>query len=623
MEGAHPALTLVLALVVGIVAQSLGRHIRVPGIVVLLVAGVALGPDGLGWVQPLSLGSGLFTIVDLAVAVILFEGGLNLDISRLRRAQTPIRRLVSVGALVTLFGGALSVHAFFDWPWVHSLLFGSLVVVTGPTVVGPLVESLRLRTRVATVLEAEGVLIDPIGAIVAVLMLGVALSPGAESLASGAGALVYRLGFGTVAGGLAGIALAGLLHARRVVAEGHENVFVLASVLLLSQGCDVVVSHSGILAVTIAGAVVGNLRTPVDRDLREFKDQLSIMLIGLLFVLLAAGVRLEDVAALGWRGVGVVGALVFAIRPLNVWLCTAGSELSGKERWLIAWIAPRGIVAAAVASVAAGALTNEGLEGGPELLALVFLTIAGTVVLAGLTAAPIASLLGQRLPGRDTTAILGAQGLGLELAIALRESGTPIVFLDSNPRNCRQAEEAGFPVIFGNAVQERTLLRARPHRVGLAIGLTPNEMLNGVFVSRARERFSVPSCYVAVSNPESGLVGDLVESQEVSVLFDGPHDVECWDARWRRGATKVESWSYTGSDETDATDSKPDDASRTGERFVILAIGRGGKVSPMHATFKLQPGDIATVMIHVPERDEAWAQLRSLGWEPHREAEAA
>ena len=197
VEVAHPALTLVLALAVGVVAQSLARHVRVPGIVLLLVAGVALGPDGLGWVQPLSLGDGLFAIVDLAVAVILFEGGLNLQISRLRREQASIRRLVTVGALVTLLGGALAVHTLFDWSWVHAMLFGSLVVVTGPTVVGPLVESLRLRTRVATVLEAEGVLIDPIGAIVAVVMLGVALSPDDVSLQSGAFDLVSRLPSGS------------------------------------------------------------------------------------------------------------------------------------------------------------------------------------------------------------------------------------------------------------------------------------------------------------------------------------------------------------------------------------------------------------------------------------------
>ncbi len=155
---------------VGIVAQAVARHRRVPGIVLLRVAGVALGPDGLGWVRPSALGEGLFAVVDIAVAVILFEGGLNLEISRLRREQAPIRRLVTIGSLVTMLGGALAVQALFDWPWIQALLFGSLIIVTGPTVVGPLVETLRLRPRVATVLEAEGVLIDPIVEILAVLM---------------------------------------------------------------------------------------------------------------------------------------------------------------------------------------------------------------------------------------------------------------------------------------------------------------------------------------------------------------------------------------------------------------------------------------------------------------------
>jgi NhaP-type Na+/H+ or K+/H+ antiporter len=612
-------LTLVLALAVGILAQAVARHVRVPGIVILLVAGVALGPDGLGWVQPLALGDGLFVIVDLAVAVILFEGGLNLEISRLRREQAPIRRLVSVGALVTMVGGALTVAALFDWSWMRALLFGSLVVVTGPTVIGPLVDAVRLRPRVATVLEAEGVLIDPIGAILAVLMLEVALAPGADSLASGATGLVLRLGFGAVAGIVAGFVLAGLLRVRRVVPEGFENVFALASVLLLFQGCDVIVPHSGVLAVAVAGVVVGNVRTRVDRDLREFKDQLSVLLIGLLFILLAATVRIADVRALGWNGLAVVAVLVFAVRPANVWLCTVGSELTRKERWFIAGVAPRGIVAAAVAALAAGALDSHGLAGGAELRALVFLTIAGSVVFAGGVAGPLASLLGQRLPGRDTVAILGAQGLGLALAGVLRKAGTPVVFLDSNPGNCRQAEEAGFTVVFGDAMQERTLLRARPRSVGAAIGLTPNQMLNSVFVSRARERFGVPRGYVAVERPESGLASELVETSDVAVLFEGPHDIERWDVRCRHGSVEIETWCYVGAPEL----AEGETPVKVGERFAILSVSRGGKVQPMYAELKLLKGDVAAVAVHSVERDEAHETLRAMGWEPQPAEEAA
>jgi len=214
VEAGHPTFGLVLALAAGVLAQSMARHLRVPGIVLLLAAGIGLGPDGLGWVNPRELGDGLYAIVDLAVAVILFEGGLNLQLSRLRREQAAIRRLVTWGALVTLLGGALAARWLLDWGWENALLFGSLVVVTGPTVVGPLITELRLKPRVATVLEAEGVLIDPIGAIGAVLVLELVLAPDVDSLGASGLALVSRLGFGLLAGAIGGLVISRMLGVR-------------------------------------------------------------------------------------------------------------------------------------------------------------------------------------------------------------------------------------------------------------------------------------------------------------------------------------------------------------------------------------------------------------------------
>jgi NhaP-type Na+/H+ or K+/H+ antiporter len=612
----HPALTLVLALAVGIFAQSVSRHMRIPGIVLLLLAGACLGPDGLAWIEPRSLGLGLVAVVDLAVAVILFEGGLNLELSRLRRERGSIRRLVTWGALITLLGGAIAARWCLDWPWMRSFVFGGLVVVTGPTVVGPLVRNLRLRPRVATVLEAEGVLIDPIGAILAALLLGISLQ-GIESIWNAPMVLATSLGFGTITGVIAGFALAWLLRVKNIVPEGYENIFSLAYVLLLYQGCDEFISHSGILAVTVAGVVVGNSRTRVDRDLREFKDQLTVLLIGLLFVLLAADVRFEDVLALGWNGIAIVGLLVFVIRPLNVGLSTLGSELSLRERLFVSWIAPRGIVAAAVASVTATALESQGMAGGPELRAMVFLCIAGTVILAGLTGGPMATLLEVRLPGREMVAILGAQGLGLELANQLRSGGVPVVFLDTNPANCRRAEEAGFQVVYGDALQERTLQRARFENVGSAIGLTPNQMLNSIFASRAREQFGVPRGYVAAIKPKAGLASELVERDKAVVLFDGPHDVERWDVRSRHDEIEVGYWAYGGEpDRAESADAGAEPAPRAGERFVILSIRRGKKVMPMHAGLSLEAGDVAAVAIHRDDRESAEEILAALGWAP-------
>lgn len=606
MDGQSSTFVLVLALATGVIAQSLARRLHLPGIVVLLAAGVGLGPDGLGWVDPRALGKGLFAIVDLAVAVILFEGGLNLQISRLRREQAAIRRLITWGAVMTLAGGTLAARTFLAWSWEQSLLFASLVVVTGPTVIGPLVAELRLKPRVASLLSAEGVLIDPIGAILAVLVLEITLAPDTSGLALSGRDLLVRVGFGSLAGAAAGLAIARLLKVRRLLAEGHENIFVLASVLLLFQGCDDLVSHSGILAVTVAGVVVGNVRTAGERDLREFKDQLSVLLIGLLFVMLAADVRYEQIVGLGRGGLAVVAALVLVVRPLVVWICTAGANLTLRERLFVGWIAPRGIVAAAVASLVAGSLESNGIPGGPELRALVFLTIAATVLLAGITAAPIGNLLQVRLPGRDTTAILGSHALGLALANELRAAGTRVIFLDANPHGCRRAEEAGYPVTFGNALEERTLQRARFELVQAVVALTTNQTVNGVFVGRARDLFQVPEGYMSAERAEEGIVSELVREGQAQVAFDGPHDVERWDVRERRGDVVIEQRTFRAEE---VAEQPPE----IRERLVLLSVRRGGLCKPMTADLALCEGDVVAVAVHEPDRSEAEKTLAALG----------
>lgn len=614
-----PRLTFALALLAGMLAQAISRHLRLPGIVLLLIAGVSLGPDGIGWVKPRDLGDGLFAIVDFAVAIILFEGGLNLRMSHLRRSGLAIRRLITLGALVTLIGGAIGVHLWLGWTLMQSLLFGGLVVVTGPTVVGPLISELRLKPKVATVLEAEGVLIDPIGAILSVVLLGLALSndPGSLLLEHGGGGLA-RMAAGMVLGVAAGFLLAWSLRISRLLPEGLENVFVLSSVLLLYAGAEFLLSHSGVLAVTVAGVVVGNTRSAVERDLREFKDQLTVMLIGLLFVLLAADVRFEDVRALGWAGLGVVGTLILVVRPLGVWLCTRGSDLETGDRLFLAWVAPRGIVAAAIASLVAADLERAGLPGGTELRALVFLTIAVTVALAGLSAGLVGNLLGVRLRSRDMVAILTAQSLGLRLGEELRRGGVPVVFLDSNPDGVRRAEDAGFSVVFGDALQETVMQRARFGFVRTVVALTANKTLNSVFVARARDRFGVPNGLVATSETGVGLVSEQVGSGQAKIAFEGPHDVERWDVRGRRGDVGVEHFVHTPVEESEEVGETTGTTASGGmsERFVMLTVVRGGKSFVVDGGYKFKEGDRIAVAIHLPERDDALRELAQKGWTP-------
>jgi hypothetical protein len=250
------------------------------------------------------------------------------------------------------------------------------------------------------------------------------------------------------------------------------------------------------------------------------------------------------------------------------------------------------------------------MPGGDELRALVFLTITCTVLLAGLTAGPVAGWLGLKLPGRETVAILGAHGLGLALAEQLREGDTPVVFIDANPQNCRRVEEAGFSVVYGNALEERTLSRARFASVRVAVGLTANKTVNSVFVSRARDLFSVPEGLVAVERLESGFAKDLFASGKADVAFDGPHDMERWDVRHRRGSVEIEQRRFSA----EAVREDAPEGPAIEERFVILTVRRGNRTAPMAMNAQRKDGDLATIAVHQVEGDDARARLEELGW---------
>lgn len=599
-----------LALGVGVVAQALGAWLRVPSIVLLFGAGLVLGPDGAGWIEPRALGEGLFALVSLAVAVILFEGALGLDLKRLRREGRTIRALVTTGALVTWAGAACTARFVLGWSWELSVLFGAMVIVTGPTVIGPLLRSLRVRSSVATVLEAEGVLIDPVGAIVAALTLEAVLAPDADSLAATIAGLVPRVALGAAAGAAGGALMALVLRRRRLLPESLESLFVLAGALVTYASCNALLSESGILAVVAAGVTLANLPVRLPEGLREFKGTLTEGLIGLLFVLLAADVGLAEMAALGAPGLAAVAALMFVVRPLDVLLSAWGSSLSWRERAFVAWLGPRGIVAAAVASLGAAGLEASGKAGGAELRALVFLTIAVTVVVLGGLGGIVARLLGVRVPGRNSVLVLGADRVGLALAAELRRGGRSVTFLDANPDRCREAEEQGWPVVFGNALEERTLARARPEQAARVVGLTSNETVNHLFAREAGERFGVPRAYAALERGSPGLPPELLARHDIRVLFDGPRDVERWNVRFRHGLAELVRLRFAAP----AASEPP--AAGAGDPWLMLTHERGGQVEPMHERVEAKPGDESVVALLTEQREAALAALAARGWLP-------
>ncbi len=407
-----------LALVAGIAAQVLANFARVPSIVFLLLFGVLLGPDGLSWVHPQVMGSGLEALVSLAVALILFEGGLNLRLQRLNQVSDSLRNLVLLGSLLTLVGGAVAAHYLGEFPWRLAFLFGSLVVVTGPTVINPILKRVRVDSAVSTLLEGEGVLIDPVGAILAVVVLQVVLS-GHPSFLLALEQLSSRLAIGSAVGALGGWLMGSfLLWSRQFLTEELRNSVVLAGALGVFALAQSLRSEAGLMAVVMAGLVVRQKAAIAERSVRQFHGQLVVMAISVLFILLTSTLSLKAVFALGWGALATVLCLMLVVRPLSVWLCTWRSDLNWRQKLFVAWLAPRGIVAASVASLFAILLTERGITGGDALKALVFLTISLTVTVQGLTAAWVARWLG--LDQGSSTVIIGNHPLVGQLAQLLR-----------------------------------------------------------------------------------------------------------------------------------------------------------------------------------------------------------
>ncbi|MQA90313.1 MAG: hypothetical protein GEU90_08760 [Gemmatimonas sp.] len=598
-----PALIFAVALAAGMISQITAVYLRVPGIVVLLIVGVLLGPDVFGLVRPEVLGVALDHLVELAVAVILFEGAMNLNLERIRREAKIIQRLITVGAMVTAVGGAVAARVFIGWSWTVCMLFGTLVIVTGPTVIMPLLRRIRVRRNVKTILEAEAVFIDPIGAIIAVVALEVVITTGVAGLVG----IPYRLLVGALMGAAGGLLIAFALR-NKLVPEELENVFTLSMVLAVFEISNLVIEGSGIMDTVVAGFVVGNM-TRGQRALREFKEQLTVMLVGLLFVLLAADVRLAQVADLGVSALAIVFALMIVVRPLGVALSTAGSALSWRERTFIAWIGPRGIVAAAVASLFAVRLREAGFPEGDELRALVFSVIALTVVVQGLTGGYVAKTLDVDRPRETGFVIVGASPLGRGMARLLVEAGEDVVVIDSNANEVARAEREGLRAIHGNAYDDRLLISADIEGRRGFVAMTANEGVNVLLARKGREEYRVPNVYAALHEGKQGVGVEQLHDAGGSVLFGRPVHIDEWNHELETGGATLEQWRYRGGQGNERSFKDIDD------RVLPLTLLREENARPAGDNLRVRDGDIATFVCRLESVETERERLRSEGWE--------
>lgn len=538
MDGSFTlTLQIVIAVFAGITAQVLGETFKVPGIVFLLMIGIALGSDGLNILHPSDLGAGLEVIVALLVAIILFEGGLNLELRDLGRVSSSLRNLVTIGTGITLFGGSMAAHWLGEFPWQLAFLYASLVVVTGPTVISPLLKQVAVDRQVATILEGEGVLIDPVGAILAVVVLDTILNSEAGAMEFFSG-LFLRGGIG-IAIGIIGGGLMGLLLKRRLtfLSEDLKNLVVLAGVWGIFGVSQMIRSESGLMAVVLAGVVVRALSVPEERMLRRFKGQLTMLGVSVLFILLAADLSIASVFALGWGSVLTVLCLMLIIRPLSVWVCTIGSQLNWRQKLFIAWVGPKGIVSASVASLFAILLTQRGITGGDSLKAIVFLTIMMTVVIQGLSARWVARWLNLTSEGAKGAVIVGCNPLGVLLGELFQQEGESVVMIDTNPEACEQAEAANLPVIQSSALDETVLEEAGIESLGTFLATTNNGEVNLVLAQRALEEFQPPKVFAAF--PKTSQARTPANKTKVNQAFMSQIPIKVWNQYVEEGKIKL------------------------------------------------------------------------------------
>ncbi|MBD3882707.1 cation:proton antiporter [Phormidium tenue FACHB-886] len=527
-------LQIAITVIAGISAQVLADYLKVPSIVFLLLFGMLLGTDGFGVLHPNLLGTGLEVIVSLSVALILFEGGLNLELRELGRVSGTLRNLVTFGSLITLLGGSMAAHWLSEFPWAIAFLYAALVVVTGPTVITPLLKQVKVDRQVAALLEGEGVLIDPMGAILAVVVLDIILNGNAEPLSVVSG-LLLRLGIGGGIGAIGGWLLGFFLKQAQKLSDELRNLVVLAGVWGLYSVAQLIRSESGLMTMVVAGIVLGSFSLPEERLLRRFKGQLTILAVSVLFVLLAAELSIASIVALGTGALLTVAVIMFVVRPINVWICTWNSDLNWRQKLFLCWVAPRGIVSASVASLFAILLTEQGINGGASIKALVFLTILSTVFLQGLTAGWVARLL--RITSTEATGIVivGCSPLSLLIGRLFRDRQESVVLIDTDADSCRLAEQEGFKIFCSSALDANVLEEAGLAKVGTFLTMTNNGEVNLVLAQYAVEEFQPPRVLAVFSEPQAS----SSPSPKVQQAFAPQVALKTWNAYLNDQAIKL------------------------------------------------------------------------------------
>ncbi len=540
-------------IILGILAQWFAWKFKIPAILPLILVGLAVGPiatlfteEGGKLIEPiwngesgLFPGESLFYFVSLAIGVILFEGGLTLRKDEILNVGPVIVKLITFAVIVTFIGAGVAAHFIFNLTWQISFLFAALIIVTGPTVITPILRNIPLKKDVSAILKWEGILIDPIGALVAVLMFEfISAGEGSEFTETAMmefGKIVlfgFTFGF-TFAHGLA------FAIKKNVIPHYLLNVVTLATVLGVFVMADQFAHESGLLAVVIMGMVMGNINLPNLKELLYFKESLSVLLISILFILLAANINMSDLYLIYNINAALLFlAVVFIVRPLGVFLSSIGSSLKTNEKMFISWVGPRGIVAAGIASLFGIELASQGVEDAEYITPLVFMVVLGTVLLNATTARLFAQLVGVFLKNSQGILIIGASTISRLIGSYLKKNNRHVVLVDNNGGNIRKARELGLDAIQENVYSDDLINNIELNDVGYLMAMTGNNEVNVNAIDKFRKHFGENGSFRVVSsdemydpenNPKEGLFSqtdDYIKLTNLARKYPSIHEIE-------------------------------------------------------------------------------------------------
>ncbi len=544
MKEQLPLIELSSVAVLGIGAQWLAWRLRLPSILLLLLFGLAAGPlatalFGRSWIDPdAMLGEFLMPLISLAVSIILFEGGLSLRLRDLQEIGGVVRNLVTIGVLASWLLAGLAAHFVAGLGLRISFLLGAILAVTGPTVVIPLLRHIRPTAKLEAIARWEGIAIDPVGALLAVLVFEALFLGGPHATSAHIAWLLLKVTLVGVVAGLVGAALTTWLLARFWIPDNLHNPVVLMLVILTFAASNLVQSEAGLFSVTIMGVLMANQRMVSVAHVVEFKENLRTLLLAGLFIMLAARLKTTDLVSINLRSLAFLAVMILAVRPLAVWASCIGTGLNWREQLFLAWMAPRGIVAASVSSVFALRLSQSAEHPhAATLVPLTFLVIIGTVAIYGLTAKAFARRLGLTLPDPQGVLFAGAQPSARAIAKALQEEGFQVLLVDTNRDHVRVAKLEGLPAYYGSILSERTIEELPMSGIGRLLAITSNDEVNSLATRHFAELLGRSEIYQL---PPSGemLGGKEVVSRQLRgrLLFASHATYAYLDDRFEAGA---------------------------------------------------------------------------------------